>query len=77
MSVIQTRAEIYGIGSVSGTQFTLLVHFRTLAQDDGDETEPNVVDDLDYLATEVSNATGITVNIENGKISSDDISYDC
>ena len=77
VAAIQTRVEIYGIGEVSGNYFTLLVNFNTLAQDDGDEQEPNIVDDLDYLNAEVSAATGITVNIENGKIVSDDINYDC
>ena len=79
MTVIQTRAEIYGIGEVDGTQFTILVNWNTLAQDataSENTGEPNVVDgDLDYLEGEVNDATGITVTIYHGKISRDDIEY--
>jgi hypothetical protein len=79
MTVIQSRAEIYGIGEVSGTQFTILVKWNTLAQDDTASENtgyPQVVSgDLDYLETEVNDATGITVTIYHGKIEADDISY--
>ena len=79
MAVIQTRAEIYGIGEISGTQFSILVNWNTLAQDnDPDENtgEPDVdVGDLDYLETEIDDATGIAVTIYHGKIVGDDIDY--
>lgn len=77
MAVIQTRAEIYGIGRIGGNFFTLLVRDDTLAADDGDDRAPNITEDLDYLEDEVFNATGIDCNIENGKIVSDGIDYDC
>ena len=79
MAVIQTRAEIYGIGEVSGTQFSILVNWNTLAQDDtaSENTgEPNVdVGDLDYLENEINNATSIAVTIYHGKIRADNIVY--
>ena len=79
MTVIQTRAEIYGIGEVSGTQFSILVNWNTLAQDDtaSENTgEPDVDNgDLDYLENEISNLTGIFVTIYHGKIVGDDINY--
>jgi hypothetical protein len=78
MAVIQTRAEIYGIGEISGTVFTLLVNLNTLAQDDNDYDDvPGDDADLDYLATEISNATSIGVEIENGKIVGENIANDC
>jgi len=80
MTVIQGRAEIYGIGEVSSTQFTILVNWNTLAQDATPASEntgyPQVATgDLDYLEDEINDATGITVTVYHGKIEADDISY--
>jgi hypothetical protein len=84
LNYMQTRGvEIYGIGEVSGTQFTVLVNWNTLAQDNTDDENlgyPNIADgDLDYLENEISNALGISVTIYHGKIVADDIGYnnDC
>jgi hypothetical protein len=79
MTVIQTRAELYGIGEVNNNQFTILVNWNTLAQDatpSENADYPQTTDgDLDYLEAEVLAATGITVTIYHGKIEEDDIEY--
>lgn len=83
MSVIQTRAEIYGIGEVEGTGFTILVNWNTLAQDataSENTGEPEVDNgDLDYLQTEIFNATGVDVRVYHGKIVGTEIDFnmDC
>jgi hypothetical protein len=83
VAVIQTRAEIYGIGEVENTYFTILVNWNTLAQDNtaSENTgEPNAdAGDLDYLATEISNATSIGVTVFHGKIVGSEIDFnmDC
>lgn len=77
LRTIQNRAEIYGVGEISGTMFTLLVRWYTLAQDSGDSFEPNDEDDLGYLEQEISDSCGVGVNVWAGKIQGDNISYNC
>jgi hypothetical protein len=83
IAVIQNRAEIYGIGEVENTYFTILVNWNTLAQDDlaSENTgEPEVqAGDLDYLENEIDDATGITVQVFHGKIVGSEIDFimDC
>ena len=83
VAAIQTRAEIYGIGEVETTYFTILVNWNTLAQDDlaSENTgEPEVLaGDLDYLEDEIFDATGITVQVFHGKIVGSEIDFimDC
>ena len=83
VAVIQTRAEIYGIGEVETTRFTILVNWNTLAQDNvaNENTgEPQTDNgDLDYLETEILNATGIDVQVWHGKIVGSEIDFnmDC
>ena len=77
MAVVQSRCEIFGIGNVTDSYATIFVADDTLYADAGDDRAPNDEEVLDLLAAEVLAATGITVNIYNGKVSSDDISYDC
>ena len=72
--------EIYGIGEVSGTQFTILVNWNTLPQDDdADETtgEPNTSNgDLDTMENEIDDNLSIGVQIFHGKIVAAQIDYD-
>lgn len=79
MTVIQGRAEIYGIGEIEGIYFTILVNWNSLAQDNtpSENTGSPQTDDgdLDYLQTEIFNATGVDVRIHHGKIVGDDIDY--
>ena len=80
VTYMQNRGvEIYGIGQVSGTQFTILVNWNTLPQDDtADENtgEPNIADgDLDYMENEISSKLNIGLTIYHGKIVADDINY--
>lgn len=80
MAVIQTRCEIYGIGEIDPTtsQFTLLVNLNTLVQDTNDYDDvPNITDTISILGTEIQNATGIAVNVENGKIVNGSLLSDC
>lgn len=83
MAVIQTRAEIYGIGEVENARFTILVNWNTLAQDataSENTGEPNAdAGDLDYLQTEIFNATGVDVRVYHGKFVGSEIDYnmDC
>jgi hypothetical protein len=83
MTVIQSRAEIYGIGEIENTYFTILVNWNTLAQDDNaseNTGEPQTDSgDLDYLEDEIEDATGITVQVWHGKIvgSTIDFNEDC
>lgn len=80
MTVIQSRAEIYGIGEVEDNDVTILVNWNTLAQDDtaSENTGSPQVDtgDLDYLAAEILAATGINVKIWHGKFVGTEIDYD-
>lgn len=77
MCVVQTRCEIFGIGEVGNDQATLFVADDTLFADAGDDGAPNDEEDLDQLEAEILAATGLTVSIYNGKISNDDVNYDC
>ena len=76
VAAIQTRAEIYGIGDVSGNQFSVFVNWNTMAQDDG-EYEPNDNEQIDYLEAEILAATGIGVQVDAGKIVGGALSNDC
>jgi hypothetical protein len=76
MAILQTRMEIYAVGEVSGTTFTLMVVDNTLAADAGNDRAPTTIPDLDYLQNEVSAGCGIGVRIYNGKIIGSNISYD-
>lgn len=79
MAIIQGRAEIYGIGEISSTYFIILVNWNTLAQDNtaSENTgEPDVDNgDLDYLENEISDATGIGVQIFHAKFVGNTIEY--
>ena len=77
MAVVQSRCEIFGIGNVTNNDAVIFVADDTLYADAGDEPAPNDQESLDLLEAEVLAATGITVSIYNGKVSSDDINYDC
>jgi len=77
MAVVQSRCEIFGIGNVTDSDAVIFVADDTLYADAGDEPAPNDQESLDLLEAEVLAATGITVSIYNGKVSSDDINYDC
>jgi hypothetical protein len=77
MAVVQSRCEIFGIGNVTNSEATLFVADDTLYADAGDDPAPNDDESLDLLEAEVLAATGITVSIYNGKVSADDINYDC
>jgi hypothetical protein len=80
MTVIQGRAEIYGIGEVEDNDVTILVNWNSLAQDDtaSENTGSPQVDngDLDYLEAEVLAATGVNVTIWHGKFVGTEIDYD-
>jgi hypothetical protein len=76
VAVIQTRAEIYGIGEVDGTEFSVFVNWNTTAQDDG-EYEPNYLTQLDYLEAEILAATGITARVDAGKIVGQTLANNC
>lgn len=77
MGVVQSRCEIFGIGEVGNNYATLFVADDTLFADSGDDSAPNDYEDLDLLEAEILAATGLTVKVYNGKVSNDDISYDC
>jgi hypothetical protein len=77
MAVVQSRCEIFGIGNVTNDEATLFVADDTLYADAGADPAPNDDESLDLLEAEVLAATGITVSIYNGKVSADDINYDC
>ena len=80
LNYMQARGvEIYGIGEVSSTQFTVLVNWNTLAQDNSASENlgyPQIENgDLDYLENEIFNNLDISVTIYHGKIVADDIRY--
>jgi hypothetical protein len=69
--------EIYGIGEVSGSQFSIFVNWEKTPKDDGDDQEPNANDDIDLFEDEISTLLSIGVNIEYGKIIGGALSNDC
>jgi hypothetical protein len=69
--------EIYGIGEVSGSQFSIFVNWEKTPKDDGDDQEPNANDDIDLFEDEISTLLSIGVNIEYGKIIGGNLSNDC
>jgi hypothetical protein len=82
MTVIQTKAEVYGIGEISGGSFTVLVHWNTLPQDstaNENTGSPQIINgDLDYLATEINDIHGISVKVWHGKLQGSSLVYnDC
>ena len=77
MTILQTRCEIYAVGEINGLNFTLLVADNTLAADAGDDRAPTNDEDLDYLENEVLVGCGVGVQIYNGKLRGDSISYNC
>ena len=74
---LQTTVEMYAVfppAASAGEIFTMLVAADTLPQDSGD-----VIGDgnkLNAVSTIVSNATGASVNVWNGNLAGDSISYD-
>jgi hypothetical protein len=82
MTVIQTKAEVYGIGEISGNSFTVLVNWNTLPQDstaNENTGSPQITNgDLDYLATEINNIHGIALKVWHGKLRGSSLVYnDC
>ncbi len=80
VNYMQARGvEIYGIGEVSGTQFSILVNWNTLPQDNTASENlgyPNIVNgDIDFMENEINSELSIGVTIYHGKIVADDISY--
>jgi hypothetical protein len=71
--------EIYGIGEVSGTVFTILTNWGKVPKDEGNSQEPNDTSDIDLLMDEISDLLSIGVNVYYGKIRGGDIIYnnDC
>jgi hypothetical protein len=69
--------EIYGIGEVSGSQFSIFVNWEKTPKDDGDDQEPNANDDIDLFENEISTLLSIGVNIEYGKIIGGALANDC
>ncbi len=71
--------EIYGIGEISGTQFTIFVNWNTLPQDNSaseNQGYPQIASgDLDFMENEISNDLGIGVTIYHGKVVGDTIGY--
>jgi hypothetical protein len=69
--------EIYGIGEISGTVFTILTNWGKVPKDEGNSQEPNDESDIDLLQDEISNQLSIGVSVFYGKIRGGDINYDC
>jgi len=69
--------EIYGIGEVSGSQFSIFVNWEKTPKDAEDDQEPNANDDIDLFENEISTLLSIGVNIEYGKIIGGALSNDC
>jgi hypothetical protein len=69
--------EIYGIGEVDGSQFSIFVNWEKTPKDDGDDQEPNANDDIDLFEDEISTLLSIGVNIEYGKIQGGALANDC
>jgi hypothetical protein len=78
LNYLQGRGvEIYGVGEVDGTYFTILTNWGNVPKDSGNDLEPNNSDDIDLLQNEISTQLNIGVNVYYGKIKGDDISYNC
>jgi hypothetical protein len=76
LTVVQTRAEIYGIGEVDSELVAVFVNWNTMAADAGEE-EPNYDDQLDYLEAEILAATSIVVRVDAGKIVGGTLENNC
>ena len=78
MTVVQSRCEIFGIGtSASDNDVTLFVADDTLFADSGDNRAPNDEEDIDLLEAEILAATGLTIKVYNGKVNNVSINYNC
>lgn len=69
--------EIYGIGSVSGNEVTILVNWEKVPKDISDDQEPNDFNNIDLLNNEINSLLGITCTVFYGKIQGNSINYDC
>jgi hypothetical protein len=69
--------ELYGIGEVSGTTFTILTNWAKVPKDANNSQDPSDEGDIDLLQDEISELLSIGVNVFYGKIRGGDISYDC
>ena len=69
--------EIYGIGEVDGSQFSIFVNWEKTPKDAEDDQEPNDEDDIDLFENEISTLLSIGVNIEYGKIIGGALANDC
>jgi hypothetical protein len=71
--------EIYGIGEVSGSVFTILTNWGKVPKDEGNSQEPNDTSDIDLLQDEIDDLLSIGVNVFYGKIRGGDIIFnnDC
>jgi hypothetical protein len=69
--------EIYGIGEVDGSQFSIFVNWEKTPKDAEDDQEPNANDDIDLFEDEIQDLLSIGVNIEYGKIIGGALANDC
>jgi hypothetical protein len=71
--------EIYGIGEISGTRFTILTNWEKVPKDAGNSQEPDDSSDIDLLQDEISSELSIGVRVFYGKIRGGDIIFnnDC
>jgi hypothetical protein len=69
--------EIYGIGEVDGSQFSIFVNWEKTPKDAEDDQEPNDNDDIDLFEDEIQDLLSIGVNIEYGKIIGGALANDC
>jgi len=77
LNYLQGRGvEIYGVGEVNGTYFTILTNWGNVPKDAGEENPDNEGTDS-LLEGEISTLLGIGVDVYYGKIKGDDISYNC
>ena len=80
LNYLQGRGvEIYGVGEVSGTRFTILTNWGKVPKDEGNSQEPNDTSDIDLLQDEIDDLLSIGVNVFYGKIRGGDIIFnnDC
>jgi hypothetical protein len=77
LNYLQGRGvEIYGVGEVSGTYFTILTNWGNVPKDANDTQEPDEYADIDLLQNEISTLLNIDVKVWYAKIVGDDIHYD-
>jgi hypothetical protein len=68
--------EVYGIGDVSGTAFSIFVNWEKMPKDAGEE-DPNDTAELNLLMTEIQDKLSIGVRIDYGKIIGEALSNNC